>query len=49
MSDAPDDSKRCPECKNTNIRLVGTRDIRAPKSGPDGPVLARASYLMSSV
>lgn len=43
MAKATDDSKRCPECRSTNLRLVSTRDHRAPNRG-DGmepPVVAR--------
>ena len=35
------DSKRCPECKSTNLKCLGTREIRNPKAGPDAPVLAK--------
>jgi hypothetical protein len=46
MSDSneTDDPERCPECKSTNLRLVETRAIRAPGSGPDGPILARTIH-----
>ena len=37
----PDDSKRCPECKSTNLEYLGTRERRAPGSGPDGAVVAK--------
>jgi len=30
MADDPDDAKRCPECKSTNIRLESTREHRTP-------------------
>ena len=41
MSEAPDDGKRCPECKSTNLKYLGTREIRNPKAGPGAPILAR--------
>ncbi len=44
MSTAPDDTKRCPECRSTNIALEGTREIRAKRekrSAAEPPVVAR--------
>ncbi|VTR93773.1 unnamed protein product [Gemmata massiliana] len=43
MSAAPDDSKRCPECKSTNLQFVGSRDHRGPRraDGSEAPVVAR--------
>ena len=38
MSDKqPDDSKRCPECRSTNIYLESTREHRAPRTGNEEP------------
>jgi hypothetical protein len=43
MADDPNDAKRCPECKSTNIRLESTREIRTKQPRPDGttPVVAK--------
>jgi hypothetical protein len=41
----PDDSKHCPECKSSRLELVNTREGRAPGSGLDGPVLAKALHI----
>lgn len=45
MSDSADrDSKRCPECKSSNIYLESTREIRAketPEGASEPPVVAK--------
>ncbi len=43
MSDSRD-SKRCPECRSTNIYLEGTREHRAkqvPPAAAEAPVVAK--------
>ena len=47
MADDPNDAKRCPECKSSNIRLESTREIRAKQPNPDGtaPVVAKTLWI----
>jgi hypothetical protein len=48
MSDNPDDAKRWPECKSTNISLESTRDVRAKrKKGETAapPVVAKTLWI----
>ncbi|MBY0458686.1 MAG: hypothetical protein K2V38_15210 [Gemmataceae bacterium] len=40
----PPDSKRCPECKSTNLAFRGARDHR-PKGTPAGEPVARTVHV----
>ena len=46
MSDPKDDTKRCPECRSTNIYLESTREHDAPRQGNAEPrVVAKTLYI----
>jgi hypothetical protein len=42
MSDPKEDTRRCPECRSTNIYLESTREHHAPRQGEaEPPVVAK--------